>query len=83
MRVENLGAFLATAVNGSGPAAAIERQWFDEGGKHRIRARYLGLRGGVVQLRRDDGKEIEVPLATLSVQDQAFVRLLQPDAAKT
>ena len=75
---EELGAFLATAVNASGAGAAIQRQWLDAGGQHSIDARYLGYRSGDVQLRRADGKEIAVPLSKLSQQDQAFVRLLQP-----
>jgi hypothetical protein len=51
------------------------------GGEHRTDAQYLGVRDGAVQLRRADGKEIAIPLPKLSPQDQAFVRLLQPDAA--
>ena len=77
----DLGAFLATAVKATGPEAAIQRQWFDSSGEHLTDAQYLGVRDGAVQLRRTDGKEVAIPLTKLSPQDQAFVRLLQPDAA--
>ena len=76
-----IGAFLAAAVKGTGPESAIQRQWLSSGGSHQITAQYLGLRDGAVQLRRADGTKIAVPLAKLSPQDQAFVRLLQPGPA--
>ncbi len=79
VRVEELGQFLATAVNASGPAAAIQRKWLDAEGQHSTDAKYLGVRDGAVQLRRADGNETAVPLSKLSPQDQAFVRLLQPN----
>ena len=75
-----VGRFLATAVNGAGSAGAIQRRWLDASGEHQMNAQYLGVRDGAVQLRRTDGKEIAVPLTKLSPQDQAFVRLLRPDA---
>ena len=72
MRVEDIGAFLATSVNAAGAQAAIQRQWIDSSGKQ-TEAKYLGLRDAAVQLRRADGTETTIPLAKLSPQDQAFV----------
>ena len=59
---------------GGHPAQVARRQ-----GQHSTDAKYLGVRDGAVQLRRADGNETAVPLSKLSPQDQAFVRLLQPN----
>jgi S1-C subfamily serine protease len=79
--VSELGAFLAMTVKAIGSEGAIQRQWFSADYKHQMTAEYLGVHDGAVQLRRADGKEIAVPIARLSPQDVAFVRLLRPDAA--
>jgi formylglycine-generating enzyme required for sulfatase activity len=79
--VENLAAFLLSAAKTAGPDAAIARRWYDSSGAHRVDAQYLGLRDEAVRLRRDD-KEIVVPLARLSTQDQTFLRLLRPTLMK-
>ena len=76
-----LGAFLAMAVKATGPDAAIEREWLTANGVHHTTARYVGVRGAAVQLRRADGKEIAVPLSKLSPQDLAFLRLFRPELA--
>jgi hypothetical protein len=67
-------------VKATGPEAAIQRHWFDADYRHEITAEYLGLNKKAVQLRRSDGKKLSVPLAKLSPQDQAFLRLFHPKA---
>jgi hypothetical protein len=55
--------------------------WTDVSGTHKIQAEYLGLADGKVRLKRHDGREISVPLASLSKADQARVEQLQKAAA--
>jgi hypothetical protein len=78
---DDVGQFLARAVNASGPAATIHRHWLDATGAKSTEANYLGFREGAAQLGRADGTTISVPLAKLSRRDQAFIHLIQPDAA--
>jgi len=53
------------------------RIWTDATGKVRVEAQYMALVEGTVQLRRKDGREIKVPLARLSNEDQEEVKKLQ------
>jgi S1-C subfamily serine protease len=78
---EDLVAFLLSAAKTTGPEAAIERCWYDVSGAHRVDAQYIALQDDAVRLRRE-GKEIIVPLNRLSIQDQAFLRLLRPTQTK-
>lgn len=77
-----LTSFLAMAVNASGPEGAIQRHWYDAKYQHDTSAEYLGIQNNAVQLRRADGKKLSVPLVQLSPQDQAFLRLFQPEVPK-
>ena len=65
-------------VNPPSPAGAAEptalRTWSDSTGTFRITAEFLGLDGAIVRLRKTDGSEIRVPLASLSAADQAYAR---------
>jgi hypothetical protein len=49
------------------------RTWTDSTGKHKVEGDFVSLADGKVELRRDDGKLIYVPLEKLSENDQAFV----------
>jgi hypothetical protein len=49
------------------------RTWADTSGKFKIEASYVGLGTGGVQLKKSDGKTIEVPLEKLSKADQAYL----------
>ncbi len=49
------------------------RTWTSESGKFTVKAELLSLDEGVVSLRRDNGKTLEVPLAKLSQEDQEYV----------
>jgi hypothetical protein len=63
----------------AGPAVAL-RTWSDSTGTFKIEATYLGLSDGKVQLKRQDGREISVPLDRLSPQDQQYVQQAQQAA---
>ena len=58
------------------------RTWSDATGTYQIQAAYLGLADGKVQLQRQDGKQLQVPLEKLSPQDQAFVQQAEEAAKK-
>lgn len=71
------------------PAGA--RTWTDSSGTRTIEAEFVEFKDGSVQLRREDGTIVPVPIDKLSAADQEFVRKAggqpreeQPDAgAKT
>ena len=48
-----------------------ERTWTDVTGKFSVTAELVEVRGDKVVLRRQNGKQITVPLAKLSAEDQA------------
>lgn len=50
-----------------------ERTWTDATGKFSVTAELEEVRGNKVLLRRQDGKQITVPLAKLSAEDQQFL----------
>jgi len=52
------------------------RTWTDVSGKHTIEAELVSLAGDKVKLRREDGQEITLPLARLSEDDRAYLKLL-------
>lgn len=49
------------------------RQWSDDTGQFKIEADFVALSGDKVQLKKQDGKVIEIPLARLSTADKQFV----------
>lgn len=57
---------------------ALARTWTDASGKHHSTAELADFQGGVVYLRKDDGKITPVPVATLSKPDQQFVTSVAP-----
>ncbi len=58
---------------GAEPAARQLRQWTDATGKHSIQAEFVELKDGKVRLRKEDGKEVTIPLEKLSEADRKFV----------
>ena len=60
----------------SGIAAHAEelRTWTSRDGKYTVRAEFLKLERGTVYLRKEDGKEIGVPIGKLSATDQRWAR---------
>jgi thiol-disulfide isomerase/thioredoxin len=52
---------------------SAERTWTDESGKFSVTAEYVGVKSGMVLLRKANGKEVSVPLKKLSEADRGFV----------
>lgn len=50
------------------------RFWTDATGRFRIKATLIEVRGEKVKLKREDGREITVPINRLSRRDQEFIR---------
>ena len=50
------------------------RTWSDATGSFKVEATYLRSADGKVTLRRQDGREVTVPLDRLSAEDQQYVR---------
>ena len=65
-------ALLALTAATFEPASA--REWSDATGKFRVEAEFVELKDDVVQLRRDDGKTLRIPLGRLSAKDRAFLK---------
>ena len=57
----------------AGTSWGLERTWTDTTGKFSVTAELVEVRGDKVVLRREDGKQITVPLAKLSAEDQQFL----------
>jgi hypothetical protein len=62
----------ASGASPSMPEAVASRlrTWTDSTGKFNVEAEFLGLADGQVKLRRQDGREVTLPLARLSPADQ-------------
>jgi hypothetical protein len=69
---------LTIAVGFSAIAFAQEgmRKWRDQTGKFEVEAKLLGQAEGKVQLLKNDGRAVWVPLAALSDADQQYVKSL-------
>ena len=52
---------------------ASSRTWKSNEGVYSLDAEYVGVKGGKLSLRKPNGDVIEVPLARLSAEDQAYV----------
>ena len=57
----------------AGTSWGVERTWTDATGKFSVTAELVEVRGDKVVLRRQNGKQITVPLAKLSVKDRQFL----------
>lgn len=65
------------AAADAGNSAALPpgaRKWNGKGGYFSLVATYVAYEGGVVSLRKVNGEEEEIAIATLSDEDQAWVR---------
>lgn len=54
------------------------RRWTDSTGKYTVEAEFVGFKDGKVQLKKEDGKTITVPIDKLSEADQEFMHTLKP-----
>lgn len=75
-----LAAILIIAFFGS-VALAVTRIWKSGNGRFSTEAELIGFEDGKVQLKKADGKVIEVPLKSLSATDRRFVEKEYPEAA--
>ena len=57
----------------AGKGAGVERVWTDATGKYTIKAAFLGLKGLNVQLKKQDGRIISVPMEKLSRNDRLWI----------
>jgi len=55
------------------------RTWSDMSGKFRVRAALIGIDEDKITLRKEDMKELSVPISKLSTGDQAFLKRLQKE----
>ena len=53
------------------------RTWKDASGKYTIRATLVQVENGVVELKKQDGAILKVPVAKLSQVDQRYLRTQQ------
>ena len=53
---------------------SLARTWTDSSGTHKIEGEFVNLTDGNVDIRRDDGNVVRVPLEKLSEQDQKYVQ---------
>lgn len=50
------------------------RTWTDSSGQFKIKAELIGVQGGSVSLKREDGTVVRLPLTRLSQEDQNFLK---------
>jgi outer membrane protein assembly factor BamB len=66
-------AALLTLLTITTPLLAEIRSWKDVTGQHEVKAELVGVQGGTVTLKREDGRIVKLQLAQLSKEDQAFL----------
>jgi hypothetical protein len=79
-RLGGAWSLLAAAALAFAPAVATARTWTDQTGT-RIEAELAGVEGGNALLQKG-GQTFRVPIATLSADDQVFIRSWNPAASK-
>jgi len=57
----------------AGTSWGVERTWTDATGKFSVTAELVEVRGDKVVLQRQNGKQVTVPVAKLSVEDRQFL----------
>ncbi|WP_254513064.1 SHD1 domain-containing protein [Anatilimnocola floriformis] len=79
--IANSDLALSFTIAGSPVRSAYDyhspREWKDATGGFKVTASFVSLTNGVVKLRKEDGKVIEVPTERLSVIDQEFLNSLK------
>ena len=74
MRLRNPIAASLTLVAVLACGDALARTWTDTTGKYKIEGEFIKLTDGQVDVRRDDGKLVRIPLEKLSEADQQYAR---------
>ncbi len=64
-------------------AVAEMRQWTDETGTFKTMASFVSLEGDELTLRREDGREIKIPLGRLGADDQTIAKRLAKPTMST
>jgi hypothetical protein len=75
------GLYVTPSASGPAPGSTRGshlREWSDATGKYHVKAELIGVKDGKVQLKKSDGKVINIPLSKLSAQDQAALKKLSP-----
>jgi hypothetical protein len=80
-KVRALGGAPKTDEDAPAVKAQPSRKWKDGSGKFELDASFVGKDGENIQLKRADGKVIQVPLHKLSQEDRAYIESLIPPAA--
>jgi hypothetical protein len=65
------------ASSGKKPREFELREWKDATGQFSLQARFSGLIGGNIKLKRADGQVLTVPLNKLSEADQEYIDMLR------
>ncbi|MEM6799209.1 MAG: SHD1 domain-containing protein [Planctomycetota bacterium] len=73
IQTKTLSKLKRTATTTAADLSKTLRTWTDSSGKHKIEARFVGVADGKVTLKTDAGREIVLPVAKLSDEDQALV----------
>ena len=60
---------------------ASARTWTDSTGKFTVEAEFVDFKDGKVQLKKEDGKIVTIPVEKLSEADQAFAKSVKEHAA--
>jgi len=74
---------LLTGVLASAVGQAEARTWTDATGRYTIQGDFEKLEKGTVNIRRDDGKLVRIPLEKLSEADRQHVRTLTTSAEES
>ncbi len=74
---------IALAEAPSGPTAGFgkRRTWSDKSGKFKVDAKLAEANSDSIQLLKDDGREVKIPLASMSESDRMFVESFLDAAA--
>ena len=75
MKPRFLAALIVFSLHLPFAAHAEVRTWKDASGKFEVRAEFIGVQAGRVALKREDnGTTIQIPITSLSKEDQAFLQ---------
>ena len=66
--------FKMPKANGAVEPVRLMRTWTDSTGTHKVEAEFVDFKDGKVQLKKEDGKTITIPIERLSDADQDSVK---------
>lgn len=71
---------LLILVGGLATAPAAPRPWRSEDGQREVRGEFVSRDGAAVTIRRDDGREVRIPLDQLHPDDRTWLNAQHPAA---